>query len=157
MIKSVAQCNGASIINIVMARPRGDWILVAPGCLKYHTILRPIKWYIFRRQSHGHTWAFELHCDTVDINWVGDINILTIIVFAPEVDNGTPGAIDRHYKCGHIIATLHANVIVDDLRDIYVVVGYNCGRKPRKTYILAQNNIHICWWNQARMDCCLLW
>jgi len=68
----------------------------------------------------GNTWAFELHCDMVDINWVVDINILTIIVFAPEVDNGPPGAIDRHYKCRHIIATLHANVIVDYLRDIYV-------------------------------------
>jgi len=29
----------------------------------------------------------------VDIDWVGDINILQIIVFAPEVDNGAPGSI----------------------------------------------------------------
>jgi len=52
------------------------------------------------------TWAFELHCDMVDIDWVGDINILHIIVFAPEVDNGAPGSINRHYVCGHIIAAL---------------------------------------------------
>jgi len=43
MIKSVTQCNGVSIINIAMAWPHGGWILVEPGCLKYHTILGPIK------------------------------------------------------------------------------------------------------------------
>jgi hypothetical protein len=56
----------------------------------------------------------------VDINWVGYINILQIIVFTPEIDNGAPGAVNRHYKCRHIIATLDANVAVDYLRDIYV-------------------------------------
>jgi len=56
----------------------------------------------------------------VDINRVGDIDILAIIVFAPEVDNGAPGSIYRHYKCRHIIAALDANVTVDYLGDIYV-------------------------------------
>jgi len=59
--------------------------------------------------------AFELHCDAVDINRVGDVNILSIIVFASEVDNGALGGVKWHYKCGHIIATLHSNVTVDDL------------------------------------------
>jgi len=78
-----------------------------------------MKWNIFRRQSCSHTWAFELHFDAVDIDRVGDINILAIIVFASEVENGAPGAIDQHYKCRHIIATLHSNVTVDNLGDIY--------------------------------------
>jgi len=56
----------------------------------------------------------------VDIDWVGDVNVLAIIVFAPEFDNGTPGGINWHYKGGHIIANLDANVIVDYLGDIYV-------------------------------------
>jgi len=51
---------------------------------------------------------------------VGDINILQIIVFTPEVDNGALGSIYSHYKCRHIIAALHANVTVDYLGDIYV-------------------------------------
>jgi len=85
----------------------------------------------------------------VDIDWVGDINILHIIVFAPEIDNGPPGTINGHYKCRHIIAAQHANVIVDYLGDISVhlrrhsqVEGIWCGdasgcwgRKPRTTYI----------------------
>jgi len=61
---------------------------------------------------------------------------LTIIVFTPEFDNGALGGVNRHYKCRHIIATLHANVIVDDLGTgiprfraygtvMLVVVGYN--------------------------------
>jgi len=52
---------------------------------------------------------------------------LAIIVFAPEVDNGAMGSVDRHYKCRHIIAALDANVAaldanvtVDYLGDIYV-------------------------------------
>jgi len=94
--------------------------LAAPHCLQYHAVLGAIKGYILRRQTRSHTWTFELHCDMVDIDRVGDINILAIIVFAPEVDNGAPGSIDRHYKGGHIIAALDANVAIDYLRDIYV-------------------------------------
>jgi len=56
----------------------------------------------------------------VDIDRVGDIDILAIIVFAPEVDNGATGSINRHYKGGHIIAALDTNVTVDYLGDIYV-------------------------------------
>jgi len=94
--------------------------LAVPGCLQYHAVLRAIKGYILGQQARGHTWAFELHCDTVDIDRVGDIDILAIIVFAPEVDNGATGSVNGHYKCGHIIAALDANVTVDYLGDIYV-------------------------------------
>jgi hypothetical protein len=106
-------CNQWSHINFVLAgglSPKSTW---SPQ------VSYPLS-DIFRWQSCSHTWAFELHCDIVDINRVGDINILTIIVFTSEVFNGALGGIDRHYKCGHIIATLHSNVTVDDLGDIYV-------------------------------------
>jgi len=40
----------------------------------------------------------------VVIDWVRDINILSIITSAPEVHNGAPGSINRNYKCGHMKA-----------------------------------------------------
>jgi len=75
---------------------------------------------------------------------------LSIIVFAPEIDNGAMGAVNGDYKCRHIIATLDANVTVDYLGDIYVHLrghfqveciwcsdASGCwGRKPRTTYIV---------------------
>jgi len=77
---------------------------------------------------------------------------LSIVVFAPKVDNGATGAIDRHYKCRHIIATLDANVAVDYLRDIYVhlrghsqVEGIWCSDASGCCILLgqeSQNNIH---------------
>jgi len=45
---------------------------------------------------------------------------LSIIVFAPEVYNGASSGINWNYKCGHIIATLHSNVTVYGLGDIYM-------------------------------------
>jgi len=36
----------------------------------------------------------------VDIDWVEDINILQIIVFAPEIDNGAMGAVNGTINVG---------------------------------------------------------
>jgi len=79
---------------------------------------------------------------------------LFIITFTLEVYNGASSGVDWHYKCGHIIATLHPNITVDNLIYIYictctgiprfraygavmlVVAAYCWGRKPRTTYIV---------------------
>jgi len=66
----------------------------------------------------SHTGALEFHCEAVDVDWVWDFNKLFIITFALEVYNGASSSINQHYKCGHIIATLHPNVTVYNLGDI---------------------------------------
>ena len=43
MIKSAAQCNGASIINIATARSHGVRKLAAPYCFQDHAVLGAIK------------------------------------------------------------------------------------------------------------------
>jgi len=85
--------------------------------------------------------VFEFYSDAVDINRVRGVNKLSIIIFAPEVYKGALGGIDWHYKCGHIIATLHSNVIVYDFGDIYALAWafLGSGHKAQWCLLLLHN------------------
>jgi len=87
----------------------------------------------------------------VDINWVGDVHKLFIIIFAIEFYNGTSSGIDWHYKCRHIIATLHPDVTIYNLGYICTRAGIPRFRAYGAVMIVvaaycwgqeAQNNIH---------------